>query len=138
MKSRFAITMVLGLLFAGAVVTERAAAQNAARVDIPFAFSANHQGMEPGCYTVQLQSHTYLTLVDCDTGKVVGLMVRTTNAYKEIDRGSLVFHVSERGYRLSQVRFAFTNMQSDLAVQPKPSRELAKDKGNRTVEIAMK
>lgn len=117
-----------------------ASAQNldAARANIPFAFAANHQVLAAGCYKVELQSNTILELINCETGKTVGVMVHTANGYPTIRRGSMVFQVTPHGYRLLHVQFGFTNIQSDLSVQPKPERELAWDAATKTTEIAMK
>jgi hypothetical protein len=136
MKSHSAIlTATLAAL--SALFFPSASAQNA-RVNIPFDFVANHQALPAGCYTVQLQSHTYLHLVDCATGKVVGLMARTTNAYQQVATGKLLFRDTTHGYRLMQIRFPYINMQSDLAVQPKFEEVGAKNSASKTVDIAMK
>jgi hypothetical protein len=136
MKGRFAI-LAAALAPLSTIFFPSASAQNA-RVNIPFDFVANQQVLPAGCYTVELQSHTYLHLVDCATGKIVGLMVRTTNAYEEVGTGKLLFRDTIRGYRLSQIRFAYINMQSDLAVQPKLEEVVAKNPAGKTIEIAMK
>ncbi len=136
MKGRFAI-LAAALAALAAMSFPAASAQNA-RVYIPFNFVANHQVLPQGCYIVELQSHTYLHLVDCSTGKVVGLMARTTNAYEEVGIGKLLFRDTTRGYQLTQIRFANINMQSDLAVQPKFQDVVAKNGRSDTIEIAMK
>lgn len=136
MKSRFAI-LAAALAALSTLYFPSASAQNA-RVDIPFNFVANHQVLPAGCYKVELQSNTYLHLVDCATGKVVGLMARTTNAYEEVATGKLLFRDTIRGYQLTQIRFANINMQSDLAVQPKFEDVVAKNAASKPIEIAMK
>lgn len=138
MKHHFAIlTATVAALFAGTLFVPSATAQNA-RVDIPFDFVANQQVLPAGCYTVELQSDTYLMLVNCQTGKVVGLMARTTNAYRHIGQGALLFRDTIRGYRLTRIRFANINLESSLAVQPKFEDVVAKNSANKNVEIAMK
>lgn len=114
-----------------------AQAQYGNRANIPFAFTANHQKLQPGCYKVIRQSESWLALVNCDTGISVGMMVHTTPSFGKIERGSLEFYNMGHSYWLTQVRFAHINMESDLAVQPKPEPTLAQNKGN-TREIAMK
>jgi hypothetical protein len=136
MKPRFAI-LAAALAAVSNMFFPSASAQTA-RVNIPFDFVANHQVLPAGCYTVELQSHTYLHLVDCSTGKVVGLMARTTNAYEEVGTGKLLFRDTTRGYRLTQIRFANINMQSVLAVQPKFEDVVAKNAASKLIEIAMK
>ena len=135
MKARLAI-LAAALAALSTMSLPLASAQNA-RVNIPFDFVANQQVLPAGCYTVELQSHTYLHLVDCATGKVVGLMARTTNAYKEVGKGKLVFRATVRGYRLTQIHFSNINMQSDLMVQPKFEEVVANSGASKTVEIAM-
>ena len=139
MKRRFvvlaaAFTTVLALM----LLLPRGSAQNAARANVPFAFTANHQTLPAGCYSLTLQSHGYLVLTNCATGKMVGLMVRTTNAYRKVDHASLVFFNTGHRYWLTDVRFAHTNMESRLAAQPKSEPELAKDLAASRVEVAMK
>jgi len=138
MNRRFAFVPVWIMILATMFVATAASAQNPARVDIPFAFTANHQVLQPGCYKVNLQSNAILTLVGCETGKTVGIMVHTANGYPPIHQGSLVFNVTPRGYRLTHVRFAFINLQSDLSVQPKPEEESASEAASKTIEIAMR
>ena len=45
-----------------------AAAQNAARATIPFAFTANERMLPAGTYQVQLEGRSYLSLKNCETG----------------------------------------------------------------------
>jgi hypothetical protein len=103
----------------------------AARVSIPFDFSANHQVLPAGCYRVELQSHSYVILVDCTTGKVAGMLVSTTTNRKT-GNSSAVFQKVGKSMRLTQLNFA--SLQTQLAVQPKPEREIA---GIRQVAIEM-
>ena len=136
MKCRLAIlAAALAALFTISVPS--VSAQNA-RVNIPFDFVANHLVLPAGCYTIELQSQNYLHLVDCSTGKVVGLMARTTNAYEQVGTGTLLFRNTIRGYRLTQIRFANINMESNLASQPKWDEVIAKNGPSKTIEIAMR
>ena len=139
MKSRFVILWAaLAALLTATILIPSVSAQRA-RVQVPFAFAANQQVLPAGCYKVELSADTHLTLVECDTGKAVGLlMARTHDAYREIDKGKLIFRVTDRGYRLTQINFPYINMQSDLAVQPKLEDFIVKNKVDKTVEIAMK
>ena len=139
MKRRFvllgaALTTVLAMM----LLLPQGSAQNAARATVPFAFTANHQTLPAGCYKVTLQSEGYLLLTSCDTGRMVGLMVRTTNAYRNVDHGSLVFTSTGHRFWLTDVHFAYTNMESWLATQPKSEFGLAKNPTAETVEVAMK
>lgn len=135
MKARIAILATA--LAAISAVPQSASAQDA-RVNIPFDFVANHQVLPAGCYTVALQSGSYLHLVNCPTGKVVGLMARTTNAYEAVGKSKLLFRDTTRGYRLIQIRFANINMESVLAVEPKLEDVVAGNATNNVIEIATK
>jgi hypothetical protein len=137
MKSRLAILTAALAALTVAIFTPSASAQNA-RVNVPFDFVANHQVLPAGCYTVELQPNDFVYLVDCATGKVVGLMARTTNAYREVGQGALLFSDTIRGNRLTQIRFAHINMESNLAVQPKFEDVVAKSDASNTIEIAMR
>jgi hypothetical protein len=140
MKRRFALLPVLVTIVGVILIVPAASAQdsNAGSVNIPFSFVANHQVLPGGCYQVKLLSNAILTLANCQTGRTVGLMVHTASGYPAVRHGSMVFRVSGSAYRLIQVRFPATNIQSDLSVQSKPERELAWDAANKTTEIAMK
>ena len=138
MKRRVAILIAaFAAVFSATILIPSASAQRA-RAQVPFAFVANSQVLPAGCYKVEL-SDNHLTLAECDTGKAVGLlMARAHDAYRVIDTGKLVFRVTDRGYRLTQISFPYINMESDLAVQVKRGDFIAKNKTDRTVEIAMK
>jgi hypothetical protein len=140
MKGRFALLSVLTTILGMMLIVPAASAQNldAARANVPFAFVANHQQLPAGCYQVKLLSNAILSLVNCETGRMVGVMVHTTNGYPTIRQGSLVFGVTGREPRLIQVRFPATNIESDMSVQPKPEHELAWRTANKTTEIALK
>jgi hypothetical protein len=134
LPAAFLAAMSMMLIFPGA------SAQNldAARANIPFAFVANHVVLPAGCYKVELLSNTILGLINCETGKTVGVMVHAAMGYPTIRRGSMVFQVTGTRYRLIHVGFPATNIQSDLLVQPKPEKELAWDAPSKTTEIALK
>lgn len=120
------------MMFSAAAFSQTAAA----RVNIPFDFSANHQALAAGCYTVELQSRSYIHLIDCKTGNVVGLMVSSANVRESDAMSSLFFQKTDAGMSLVQVRFALANVESELAVQPNPS--LASNSKSPKVEIAMR
>lgn len=134
--------LLLIALVAGLIGSATAAsAQKSVRVHIPFAFTANHQFVPAGYYHVQLLSDNLLAFVNADTGRYqTTLMVRTTDPLRPLTSSSLVFHVSGSRYVLTDVRFAGINMESELAVQPKPERELTKNSqpSASIVEVAMK
>jgi hypothetical protein len=126
--------------FAAMLICPVASAQDTARVNIPFAFTANQRVLQAGCYKVHRQGETIMMLVNCTSGNVVGLMVHTTNADHGIGQSSLVFHAGAGNYRLVQVRFAYSNRQTDLAPPTKREieREQAANLEGRTVEISMR
>lgn len=134
------VTAVLALT-AATITIPTASAQNLdrARAEIPFEFVANHQALPAGCYWVALQSDAILTLTSCSSGRKVGVMVHTANGYPPVGNGSMIFQTTPLGRRLLHVRFAVTNIQSDLSVQrSKQEREWAWNKAEDTVTIAMK
>lgn len=114
-----------------------AAAQNAARATIPFAFTANERMLPAGTYQVQLEGRSYLSLKNCETGEVLNLMARPTEADQKVDRSKLVFHNTGHKYWLTNVQFAYTNTDTMLARQPRLEPGMAKNQTERTVEIAM-
>jgi hypothetical protein len=119
MKRRFAILFTLAVALVVMLFGPSAFGQIIARADIPFSFTANQQVLPAGCYKVMIQSQTQLALVSCDTGRFVALQARTTNAYQEIHHSRLLFHSAGHTLRLFNAQFAYINMQTDLAVQPK-------------------
>jgi hypothetical protein len=128
-----AVAVVLGLL-ANAPV---ASAQIASQVTIPFAFSANHQAFPPGHYRVVRESDNYLTLVSTETGITAGLMVRTSRTFESVGKNNLVFLRNDRGYRLMTVRFTQGGVQSELTLQPRPEREIAKTATQASTVVGM-
>ncbi len=139
MKRQFMyLVAVFTVLFVVMLAGPAAWAQNAVRVSIPFAFSANHQVLPAGTYRVELQAENYIMFINCQTGKVAGLLVRSTGSSEKIGHGSLVFWVSPSRNQLVQIKFANTNTQSDLAAPTSLEREREMATGTvvRTVEIA--
>ena len=129
-----AIAVVLGM-----INSQIASAENASQVTIPFAFSANHQAFPAGHYRVVRESDSFLTVVSTETGVAAELMIRTTRSFEFSPRNSLLFLRDQRGYHLMTVRFAqgAVGVQTELAVQPKPERELAKASPVTTTEVGM-
>jgi len=132
----FAVAIALMLGLANARI---ASAQNASQAVIPFAFSANHQAFPAGHYRVFRESESYLRVVSTETGISTGLMVRTTRNFEVKPKNSLVFLRDGRGYQLLTVQFAqgSVGVQSELAVQPKSEREIAKATTGATMVIGM-
>jgi hypothetical protein len=141
MKPRFAFLLTLiAAVTVVATASSASAQQIAGRADIPFSFAANQQHLSAGCYKVMVQSQTQLALVNCDTGRSVTLQARTTNAYQQIHHSSLIFHSTGHKLRLYRAQFTYSNMQTDLAVQPKlePMGKTAAQVIPSTIEIAMR
>lgn len=119
-----------------------ATAQSTASVNIPFAFTANHQHVPAGHYTMQLLSDRYLALVDAKTGQTRTIvMVRPQSGPRIETRGRIVFTTDGTRYFMTEIRLAGSSMHSELVVQPKfKQEELAKaipPKAS-TVEVAIK
>lgn len=132
-------TLLLAVVAGLMCSSTAASAQTGARVTIPFAFVVNDHYVPAGAYTVYLMSDNILTLIDVHTGTCLGMFqVHTADADHQLTRSSLVFHVSGTRHILSEVRFANTNMQSELTAQPKTDQELASNSGSRSVEIGMR
>jgi hypothetical protein len=130
----FAVTTAVAL---GMMTVQSASAQKASRVTIPFAFSANHQAFPAGHYRVVREADNYLTVVSTDTGIAAGLMVHTTRTFEPVGKNSLVFLHDQRGYRLMTVQFAQGGVQSALAVQPRPEREISDTAMDASTEVGM-
>jgi hypothetical protein len=128
-----AVAVMIGTMLSVPV----ASAQHASQVTIPFAFSANHQAFPPGHYRVVAEGDSYLTIASTDTRKAAWLMVRTSRSFEPVGKSSLVFLHDLRGYRLMTVRFAQGGVQSELAVQPRPEREIAKAATDASTSVGM-
>lgn len=129
---------VLVIALVVSLAAAAASAQSSGKIYIPFAFTANHQMVPAGSYKAELLSDRYLALINEKTGRTETiLMVRPDINGTVNGRSALVFHVSGHRYYLKEVKFAGTNMRSQLAVQPKVELQVAKDK-QATLEVAMK
>jgi len=137
LKARIALFAVAVAVTLGLMNARIANAQYASQAKIPFAFSANRQAFPAGHYRVVRESDNYLTVVSTETGISAGLMVRTTRSLTPSGKSSLVFLHDERGYHLMTVRFAHGGVRSELALQPKPEREIAKAGNGTSTEIGM-
>jgi hypothetical protein len=130
------LTASLALLPFAAV---NASAQNAARVNIPFGFVANHHYVPAGTYNV-LPSDNAVTLINADTRKAEAILLIRKEAGNAIEsRGRLEFYVSGSHHVLVEVQFAGSSAHSRLLAQPKRERQIASnDSTDATVELAMK
>ena len=134
-KLIFSLSLATGLLCAGA----NASAQTTASVTIPFAFSANNQYVAAGTYKVELLSDRYLSLRNTASNQTQVLMVRPEDGPTIETLGRLVFHQEGSRKYLAQVWIAGTSLHSEMAIQHKPGRELAKSKpAPSTIELALK
>jgi hypothetical protein len=128
---------VLALLPFAAV---HASAQTGARVNIPFAFQANHVNLPAGYYRV-IASESTLTFIDQETGRVQAmLLIRDDNGAVAPDRGRLEFYVSGSRHMLTNVQFAGSTKELVLLRQPQKEKTLAGKAGpaNDTIQIAMR
>lgn len=128
------LPLATGLLCAGA----SASAQTTASVTIPFAFSADNQHVDAGTYKVELLSDRFLALRNSATNQTQVLMVRPEAAPAVETRGHLTFYQEGSRRYLAQVRIAGTSMYSEMALQHKPERKLAKSDTPSAIELALK
>lgn len=134
-KSILSLSLASGLLCAAA----NASAQTTASVTIPFAFSADNQVVQAGHYNLELLSDRYLSLRNTSTNQTQVLMVRPESGAAIETRGRLIFHQDGSKKYLAQVWISGTSMHSELAVQHKQERTMARRAGvASTTQIAMK
>jgi hypothetical protein len=116
-----------------------ASAQNAARVNVPFGFLANHHYVPAGIYKV-LPSEDTVTLINADTQKAVAILLIRKEMGDVIEsRGRMEFYVSGTRHVLVDVQFAGSSSHSRLLGQPKRERQVASNVStNAKVELAMK
>ena len=104
-----------------------ASAQNGTRVDIPFAFQANHAYLPAGHYRL-VENASVLTFINEDTGRTQAmLLTRDEEGKTRPDRGRLEFYVSGNRHLLTDVRFAGSSKQIVLLRQPKQERTVAEN-----------
>jgi len=137
LKARVAFFAVAVVVTLGMLNARSINAQNASQVNVPFAFSANHKSFPAGHYRVIRESDNHLTVLSTETGVVSEFLVRTTRTLEPSTKNSLVFVRDERGYRLATVRFGQGGMQTDLTVQPRSEREIAKTTTGTSMEVGM-
>lgn len=128
------LSLATGLLCAGA----SASAQTTASVTIPFAFSADNQYVDAGTYKVGLISDRFLSLRNTATNRTQVVMVRPEAGPAIETRGRLTFYQEGSRKYLAQVWIAGSSMHSEMAIQHKPERKLAKsDTAPSTIELAL-
>jgi hypothetical protein len=140
--SAILINLLLSLPLATALLcaTANASAQTSETATIPFAFIANHQQFPAGTYEVTRRSDGVMSLFNLETLRTQLLIVRPDQGRAIETRGRLVFLHDGTGYSLIQVWIAETDIHSELAVQPKLQKAMAKN-GRQTgssIEVAMK
>ncbi len=117
-----------------------ASAQNSARVNIPFAFQANHASLPAGHYRV-IASQSTLTFIDDDTGRVQAmLLTRDDYGSAAPERGRLEFYVSGTRHMLTDVQFAGSSKEIVMLRQPQKEKTVAQNANPEgdTIQIAMK
>jgi hypothetical protein len=132
------IAIAVGLLS----TATHAAAQTSAPVRIPFAFSANHQLVPAGYYKVELLSERFLAFIDAKTGRTQSIVMVRPESGPAIETRSRLVFMSSGGnrYYLREVKLAGTSVHSELIMQYRFERDIAKNQlpAASTVEIAMK
>lgn len=139
MKSRIAI--LTGFAFLATLGGVNALAQNSARFSIPFDFTANHQVVPAGEYSVglitdQLSAGQFLSLVNAQTGKKTLVMVRHDTAAKIRTHGYLEFYADETGRYLQEVRMPGSDLIGELSVARIPNEVAHQAPAASTIEIA--
>jgi hypothetical protein len=140
---RFSATISLVLIAMAVLIlgaSARANAQDKLRINVPFAFTANHQYLSPGIYNVYWLSDRYMELSNSKTGEAFVLMVRPEQGNAIETRGRFVFLQDGSRFYLTRVWMAGSSVHSEMTVQHRlePRPKLAKDQTPGTVEISMK
>ena len=142
MKVRAAITHSLRTALISVLILNsiHAFAQSKAVVKIPFAFTANHQTLPPGNYTLDLLSDRFLCFTDTRTGKSQAVIMVQPNPVPYIEsRGTVSFQLNGYRHYLTEIRFANSSTHSLPILQRSFERELAKDSpAPSIIEIAMR
>jgi hypothetical protein len=130
-------TILIAALALLPLAAVNAPAQSKARVNVPFAFVANHQLVPAGYYEV-LSSDTTLTLVNTNSGRVQAILLVRHEAGDAIEtQGRLRFQVSGTHYVLTEAQFAGSSVHSELLARPKQERIVARNTAP-TIQVAMK
>jgi hypothetical protein len=136
LKIMFLVSLIAVLPF----TADRASAQNAALVNVPFGFQANHVYLPAGYYEV-LSSDNTVIFIDAKTCKAQAILLVRHEDGSEIEtRGRLIFLVRGDRRMLKEVQFAGSSTHSELTLRPEKLREVARvpQPTNTTIEIAMK
>jgi hypothetical protein len=132
----FSLPLAAGLL--GSAIP--ASAQTNLDVNVPFAFSANHQQLPAGHYRVQLVSDCFLSIRNVKTASTVVVMVRPEEGRLFESHSRLVFDREGNQNYLTQVWSADTSRYSKLTSRPRHDQELRTQvhPAPSTVEVAAK
>jgi hypothetical protein len=117
-----------------------ASAQTSMDVNVPFAFSANHQYLPAGHYRVQLVSQCFLSIRNIKTASTIVVMVRPEEGRLFESHSRLVFDREGNQNYLTQVWAPGTNGYSKLTSRPRHDQELRTQvhPAPSTVEVAAK
>ena len=130
-------TILIAALALLPLAAVNASAQSKARVNVPFAFMANHQVVPAGYYQV-LSSDSTLTLINAASGKVQAILLVRHEAGDAIEtQGRMRFKVSGSHHVLTEVQFAGSSVHSELLAQPKPEHTVARN-ASPAIQVAMK
>lgn len=135
--SRLLLTATAAILLAGGM---QASAQTKATLYIPFTFTANHQTLPAGHYSLELLSDRFLCFTNSKTGEHQAVIMVQPEPGDYIEsRGRLRFVYDDYRHYLTEVRFAGSSMHSKPVVSRSFAREVAKNlQPDSTIEIAMK
>lgn len=141
MKRRFSSIAHLLVTAVAAVVLSagHASAQSKTTIYIPFAFTANHQTLPAGHYTLELLSDRFLCFSDSKTAKhIAAVMVQPEQGEYIETRGRLRFLISNDRHYLTEIRFAGSSMHSKTVVRRSFEREVAGNQSEgSSIEVAM-
>jgi hypothetical protein len=132
----FSLPLAAGLLGSATA----ASAQDSLEVNVPFAFSANHQHLPAGSYRVERLSERCVSIRDIKTARTMLVMVRPEEGRALESHSRLVFDRQGNQNYLTQVWIPGTSTYSKLTARPPQiNQELAKHQpAHSTVEVASK
>lgn len=138
--SNLKLTLAAATLALLSFASTGAFAQNKAMVNVPFAFTANHQMIPAGHYQV-VSSDSILMFVDANTGRTqAALLSRHEQGNSAESQGALRFLVNGTRYYLVEARFSGSSTHAVLLSRPKPERLAARSTTPTpsTIEVAMR
>lgn len=137
MKRLYSVVACFALLAFLLGSAPSAAAQSKLRINIPFAFTANHQHLPAGSYYVTWLGSGVIQIFNRETDDAQFLTVRPDQGRVVESSSRFVFMQDGRRYYLASVWIAGTSVHSEMVVQHRPERgtNMAKSSPIKTIEI---